>query len=397
MVNGSTRIAATLLCFLASVSAAPANAEPLPLPYGCQVAGRDTNPDSYRTHHGPAFPPVQLEIHTPFEPTIFPAGGHDYLIYELHLQNFTGSPMNLHGIEIFDASGPENGPIASLVGPRLFQTLVPIGVDSLDADHPLEAGRRAVSFICLAFDEGSKAPERLQHRVLLDDSVAEGPVISARNGEPKTLGPPVSGEGWVAVSGLNFSAHHRSGLFVAGGLAQISRRYAIDWKRIEGGAFFSGDARDVRSYHTYGEEVLAVADAIVVIARDGFPDNIPRTSAGFETAVPITMESIAGNSIVLDLGDGQFAYYAHLKPGSLRVQTGDRVRRGQPLALIGNSGDAREPHLHFQVTNGPDILASEGMPYTIDRYRIKLTDGTWQDRIHEFPLSDAMIDFPVHR
>lgn len=393
MVNGSTRIAATLFCFLASASAFPANVEPLPLPNGCQIAGRDTNPSSGRTDHGPAFPPVQLEIRTPFEPTVFPAGGYNYLIYELHLQNFTEGPMNLRGIEVFGASGAGNEPIASLVGPRLFETLVPIGVDALDADHPLDAGRRAVFFVCLAFDEDSRVPEKLNHRVLLSDSVAEGPIIGTRNGEPKVLGPPVSGADWMAVSGLNFSAHHRSGLFVAGGLAQISRRYAIDWKRIKGGVFFSGDARDVRSYHAYAEEVLAVADATVVLAKDGFPDNIPRTSAGFETAVPVTMETVAGNSIVLDLGDGQFAYYAHLKPGSLRVGAGDRVRRGEPLALIGNSGDAREPHLHFQVTNSPEILASEGVPYMIARYRMKVADEIWQDRIHEFPLSNAVIDF----
>ena len=68
------------------------------------------------------------------------------------------------------------------------------------------------------------------------------------------------------------------------------------------------------------------------------------------------------------------------------------MRRGQSLAKIGNSGDAREPHLHFQVTTGPDILASEGLPYVIDRFRLKAADATVHDRELEFPLGNVLID-----
>ena len=63
------------------------------------------------------------------------------------------------------------------------------------------------------------------------------------------------------------------------------------------------------------------------------------------------------------------------------------------VGAIGNSADAREPHLHFQVTNGPEILASEGLPYVIDRFRMKLSEGGWQERRNEFPLGNAVIDF----
>jgi murein DD-endopeptidase MepM/ murein hydrolase activator NlpD len=66
--------------------------------------------------------------------------------------------------------------------------------------------------------------------------------------------------------------------------------------------------------------------------------------------------------ITIDLGDGQFAYYMHLQPGSLRVKAGERVRRGQVLARVGCSGDAREPHLHFELTDSPKLIAGEGLP-----------------------------------
>jgi Peptidase family M23 len=128
------------------------------------------------------------------------------------------------------------------------------------------------------------------------------------------------------------------------GQAVDSRRYAIDWKQVVNGTSFSADPRDVHSYYSYGKSVLAVADGRVLVGRDSLPDNIPGHGEAFHPVVPITLETVAGNTITLDLGDGQFAYYLHLQPGSLRVKTGDRVRRGQVLGSIGASGDAREPH-----------------------------------------------------
>jgi murein DD-endopeptidase MepM/ murein hydrolase activator NlpD len=190
------------------------------------------------------------------------------------------------------------------------------------------------------------------------------------------LGPPVEGANWLAADGPSNDQdnHHRRGIFIDS-WAVISRRYAIDWKQIKNGAPFSGDPQDMRFYYAYGRAVLAVADGRVVTARDGLPDNVPGHGESFHPAVPITIETVAGNTITLDLGGGQFAYYMQLQPGSLRVKAGDRVRRGQVLARIGSSGDAREPHLHFEVTTSSKPLAGEGVPYVIDRYRCKSASG----------------------
>jgi murein DD-endopeptidase MepM/ murein hydrolase activator NlpD len=130
----------------------------------------------------------------------------------------------------------------------------------------------------------------------------------------------------------------------------------------------------------------------VISARDGIPENVPRHE-GFRPAVPMSMDTIAGNTITLDVGGGQFAYYMHLQPGSLRVKAGDRVRRGQVVARIGVSGDAREPHLHVEVTTSSRLLAGEGVPYLIDRYRVKSADDSWQTRTRELPLQEMLIDF----
>ena len=67
--------------------------------------------------------------------------------------------------------------------------------------------------------------------------------------------------------------------------------------------------------------------------------------------VPITLETVGGNNVIMEIGDGLYAFYAHLQPGSLRVKVGDKVRRGQVLGLLGNSGNSSEPHLHFHICN----------------------------------------------
>jgi murein DD-endopeptidase MepM/ murein hydrolase activator NlpD len=108
----------------------------------------------------------------------------------------------------------------------------------------------------------------------------------------------------------------------------------------------------------------------------------------------MTYETVGGNTITLDLGGGQFAYYHHLQPGSVRVKAGDRVRRGQVLARVGASGDAREPHLHFEVTTSPKQGMGEGVPYFIDQYRCKSgSNGLMELRIHELPLHNSIVTF----
>ena len=257
-------------------------------------------------------------------------------------------------------------------------------------------GRSAIVFMSIAFDRGSHIPNRLLHHVITTDSVAEGAVIATHRTALHVLGPPVEGANWLAADGPSNDEdnHHRRGVVILDGRAVDSRRYAIDWKQIKDDASFSGDARDVRSYYSYGKTVLAVADGRVVTARDGLPDNIPGHGEAFHPAVPITLETVAGNTITLDLGGGQFAYYMHLQPGTLRVKAGDRVRRGQVLARIGSSGDAREPHLHFEVTTSSKLLAGEGVPYLIDRYRCKsASGGPIELRIHELPLNNSVVVF----
>lgn len=355
--------------------------------------------DSHAPEPRPAPFPLQLEIRVPFEPTAFPSDGNIYVMYELHLTNFGTDPLNLSRIEVLDADAAGAQPIATFGEEQLNTMLQAVGGSTEvgpKGNLTITAGRTAIVFMSIAFDRSAHISDRLLHHVITTGSVAEGAAISTHSTTLHVLGPPVEGANWVADDGPSNdqSNHHRRGIFVLDGRAVISRRYAIDWEQIKDGATFSGDSRDVRSYLAYGSPVLAVADGRVVVARDGLPDNVPGHGESFHPAVPITMETVAGNTITLEMGGAQFAYYMHLQPGSLRVKVGDRVRRGQVLARIGSSGDAREPHLHFEVTTSSKLASGEGVPYLIDRYRFKSTAGGPPElHQHELPLDHSVVDF----
>ncbi|KOG79007.1 MULTISPECIES: M23 family metallopeptidase [Streptomyces] len=128
-----------------------------------------------------------------------------------------------------------------------------------------------------------------------------------------------------------------------------------------------------RAFPAFGAPLLAVADATVVVASDGQRDHLSRNSLpalAYLMLAEATVRSIAGahriigNHVILDLGGGTYAVYAHLRRGSLRVRAGDRVRAGQEIGRVGNSGNTTEPHLHFHLMDGPDPDAARGVPFT---------------------------------
>ena len=95
--------------------------------------------------------------------------------------------------------------------------------------------------------------------------------------------------------------------------------------------------------------------------------------------------------------------YAHLQPGSIRVKVGDKVKTGQVLGLVGNTGNSSEPHLHFQLMNANSPLGSEGLPYTLSyQYEGKMSGegevkldkaGAPQTRHEDIPMEDELVDF----
>src|SRR5690606_7660148 len=95
---------------------------------------------------------------------------------------------------------------------------------------------------------------------------------------------------------------HRTSMYTLNGRARIPARFAIDWVKLADDATRArGDANYVKSWHGYGSEVLAVADGIVVEARDDMPEGATLS----EATAPLALENASGNYLTLDLGGGR--------------------------------------------------------------------------------------------
>jgi len=141
--------------------------------------------------------------------------------------------------------------------------------------------------------------------------------------------------------------------------ADKGQRFAYDFLVQRDGQNHSGDASKLENYYCWRRPIRAPADATVAVVVDGLPDQPPGTR---------DRANIAGNHIVLDLGNSEFAFLAHLKQGSVRVKEGDRVTSGQQIGECGNSGNTTEPHLHFHLQNTPKLGEGEGLPAFFQNY-----------------------------
>ena len=236
----------------------------------------------------------------------------------------------------------------------------------------LEAGRSAAIFLFPKLDD-DRAPNEFDTTITVEGWGEYGgsgtvPIESIQvSGTPvATIQPPLRGANWLAANGPSNTSVHRRAILFVNGKPKIGQRYAIDWVKLGAdGKTFHDDEHDNRSYYAYDQPIYAAADGIIVNVKDGIAENIPNSG---KIAAPIGMDTIAGNHIVEDLGRGRFAAYAHLRPGSIKVTPGERVRVGQVLGRLGNTGNSSEPHLHFQVCDARSFVDSEGLPFAIAQF-----------------------------
>ena len=333
------------------------------------------------------------------------AGTH--VVYELHITNFSRNPSVFTKLEVLSAV--DQKPLAAYAGDELASRVVRPGVVATTTEDKLKLGPglRLVVHVWLTSDTPAEAPNSVQHKVSFKvgdypEALSVTTTSAAVTNNPMLIGPPLRGSEWLAGNGPSNTSGHRRALVPTGGGAHIAQRFAIDFVQLNpDGRSFAGDQKDNKSYRCYGAEALAVADGVVVATKDGIPENVPGATS---RAVPITLETVGGNHVILDLGNGRFAFYAHLQPGSLRVKTGDKVRRGQVVGLVGNSGNSTEPHLHFHISNANSPLGSEGLPYLFASFEVQGRGWNWkpaatdkiEKRQNEMPVDLEVIRFPAN-
>ncbi|MFF2909271.1 peptidoglycan DD-metalloendopeptidase family protein [Paenibacillus sp. NPDC057934] len=131
------------------------------------------------------------------------------------------------------------------------------------------------------------------------------------------------------------------------------QRYAYDLIVVNNGFSYKGDPTKNESYYAFGKPIFAAAAGKVVKVVNNIHDNSP---VGTENT-----KEIAGNHVIIDHGNGEFSYYAHLQKGSVSVKVGDQVKPGDRLGKCGNSGNSSEAHLHFEVANSAELYTTKSL------------------------------------
>lgn len=314
--------------------------------------------------HEPKLTPLVLRVADAPIP-VRGSDGRTHVAYELRVTNFTTRTATIRKTEVLDGERVVQSLDTDQVAARLA-----VATRSSPPGSPVLLARQfGILYVHVALD--GAVPRMLTHRLTVSISGVDTPIVQTGGetspGKPTQilLDAPLRGGGYIAGDGCCDSIRHvRAMLPIDSGL-DLSQRFAIDWERLDAqDRIATGDLSKPESYTIYGQPIHAVADGRVHSMLDGLPNSPPgKLPAG------LPMSQADGNHVILDIGGGRYALFAHMKPGSVRVRTGERVKRGQLLGEVGTSGNSSEPHLHFHVMDGPSALAANGLPYRLRSFR----------------------------
>ena len=297
--------------------------------------------------------------------------GRTHLVYELVLTNALRSNAALDSLSA--SSGDSR--LLTLSGDNLtYWTRI---VGNPEPTNVLGPGQTAIIWLDVVVDGGSPVPTDITHSVHLtvatpvpglvgSDVTQDIAPVTVSTHKPVSISPPLDGPNWLNANGCCAMTAHRMAANPINGKLWFSERFAIDYVQLTNDfRLFTGDPTKLESYPYFGAAIHAAGDGKVVSVVDNLPEQIPSKSPS-----GLPLDQYPGNHIVQDLGDGNYALYAHLKPGSIGVKPGDELKSGQSIAALGNSGNSDAPHLHFQVIDGPQPLAANGLPFVIKSFRL---------------------------
>jgi len=150
------------------------------------------------------------------------------------------------------------------------------------------------------------------------------------------------------------------------------------------GRQFKGSGDLAEDYYCYGKAVLAVDDGTVAEVVDNVPDN---------KIGDVNTKDNWGNTVIIKHNDYLFSKVSHLKYQSVKVKTGDSVKRGQMIGRCGNSGRSPYPHLHFQFQSNP-YVGSTTSDYPFGHYLLKEDKG-YSLRSFSFPEKGRIVVNPL--
>jgi peptidase M23-like protein len=321
-------------------------------------------------------PRTRIDVRVGVAPTPFSGtDGLTHLAYELIVTRPAGANgARFERVEVFGESDPK--PLISYASSDLDQRVMrPEADPKVRYGRLVASGTTALIHVWITLLKDQAVPHTLRHSFGI--SAEDGSAVFAgearvevHSATPPIVGRPFRAGAWLAHNGpgQHRSPHWGSALVDERG-ARIPQRYAIDFIGVdENGSAVRGDVRKSTNedWTGFGSEILAVVDGVVHAARDGLADNQPLVEPP-PPASPSVSDTY-GNYVIIAVDDHTFVHYAHLQRNSVTVKTGQRVRRGQVIGRLGNSGNTNGPHLHFNITDGPSHEATQGVPFVFDAF-----------------------------
>jgi hypothetical protein len=301
--------------------------------------------------------------------------GKVHLAYELQLTNALGQDVAVSSVTV--KAGDKT--LLTLAGDRLGYWMRTLG--GTGPTSKMGPGQAAAVWLDVVIDgptdSNPAVPQELSHTIVTNLTKPMPPLLTATmtedvakvtvsTHEPPVISPPLDGPRWVDGNSCCDMTPHRMALNPLNGKLWAAERFAIDYLQTSAdGTIYRGDASKPESYPYFGADIHAVADGPVVSVVDGLPEQVAGRSP---TGLPL--DQYGGNHVVQDIGNGNYAFYAHLKTGSVKVKPGDQLTTGQVIANLGNSGNTDAPHLHFHVMSTPDPLMSDGIPFIFKSFTL---------------------------
>ncbi len=295
--------------------------------------------------------------------------GLTHLVYELSVTNFSSGNTEVRKVEVLG----DGVVLQTLDAASVASRLQPVG--SRQSVSTLARSAQALLFLSIALPPGAAVPQNLTHRVEAHYSAAPpahqlftvtGGAVRVDRQPVATFGPPLAGDNYISADSCCDAIRHTRAALPINGRVVVAQRFAVDWEQLNAAhQVYSGPREKLESYTIFGKPALAVADAAVALIVKGLGEQTPG-----KYPVDISPEDADGNAVILDLGQHRYALYAHLQSDSIHLKPGDKVKRGEVIGLVGNSGNSLAPHLHFHVMDSELSLASNGLPYEIDQFTV---------------------------
>ena len=335
--------------------------------------------------------------------------GMDHVEYELLVVSVFPEPVTLSSVTVLDPAGKE---LMRIEGDALAAATQTLFAKTRSAVIPASA---AVSVDVDLIVPPGAAPERVTHRIayalkadsqlglLADPAEVDAPEVAINHQPAIAIRPPLKGDGWLAGAACcKPNVHRDERIAIDGVRIETAETFAIDLVKVRDDRIFDGDGKAVEQYYGFGEDVLAVADGTVVSLHDGMPDQTP-----FVLMTPKSTSDYGGDNVMVEIAPNVFAWYAHLREGSIAVKVGDAVKAGTPIGKLGNTGPSEGPHLHLGLLDKPDPIAGRSLPFVFDSFtlvgaidfgaskadRLVVLPDSRQVR-SAYPLYGAVLNFP---